>query len=291
VKKDKPFYLYLAHYAVHAPIRPHSPYDDHYKGKKYAGTNVPIPGVEVSYASMVEGMDASLGQLLDKLDELKVAEDTIIMFSSDNGGLSYGARGKTPRNTGRNTHCWPLKAGKGSAYEGGTRVPMIISWARSNSKNPHQKKIPIAAASICDTPNICEDYYPTLCNWAGISDRLAGRKDIDGRDLTDDVTGKAPKIIRPFLFHYPHVWGPRGPGYEPHSSIRLGDWKAIYFYQPQRWELYNLKNDLGEVKNLANTHPERLKELSDRMKIEHDRRDAQYPVNRETKEPEPPLWR
>jgi arylsulfatase A-like enzyme len=240
---------------------------------------------------MVEGMDASLGQVLDKLDELKVAEETIIMFSSDNGGLSYGARGKTPRNTGRNTHCWPLKAGKGSAYEGGTRVPMIVSWARPNAKNPHQKKFPIAAASICDTPNICEDYYPTLCNWAGISDLLAGREDIDGRDLTPDVTGKAPKVTQPFLFHYPHVWGPRGPGYEPHSSIRLGDWKAIYFYQLQRWELYNLKDDLGEAKNMAIIHSERLKELSDRMKIEHDRRDAQYPANRETKEPEPPLWR
>ena len=291
VTKEKPFYLYLAHYAVHAPIRPHPPYDDNYKGKKYVGANIPVPGVEVSYASMVEGMDASLGQVLDKLDELKVAEDTIIMFSSDNGGLSYGVRDKTPRNTGRNTHCWPLKAGKGSAYEGGTRVPMIISWARPNAKNPHQKKIPIAAASICDTPNICEDYYPTLCNWAGISDLLAGREDIDGRDLTADITGKPPKVTQPLLFHYPHVWGPHGPGYEPHSSIRLGDWKAIYFYQPQRWELYNLKDDLGEAKNLASTHLERLKDLSDRMKIEHDRRNAQYPANRETKEPELPVWR
>ena len=134
------------------------------------------------------------------------------MFSSDNGGLSYGARGKTPRNTGRNTHCWPLKAGKGSAYEGGTRVPMIVSWARPNAVNPRQKKIPIAAASICDAPNICEDYFPTLCNWAGISDQLAGREDIDGRDLTADVTGKPPKLTRPLLFHYPHVWGPRFAG-------------------------------------------------------------------------------
>ena len=131
-------------------------------------------------------------------------------------------------------------------------------------------------------PNICEDYYPTLCNWAGISNQLADREDIDGRDLTADVTGKAPKVTPALLFHYPHVWGPRGPGYEPHSSIRFGDWKAIYFYQPQRWELYNLKADLGEAKNLASTSPKRLKELSDRMKIEHDRRGAQYPANRET---------
>jgi len=125
----------------------------------------------------------------------------------------------------------------------------------------------------------------------GVNDLLAGREDIDGRDLTADVTGKAPKVIPPLLFHYPHVWGPRGPGYEPHSSIRVGDWKAIYFYQPQRWELYNLKDDIGEAKNLASTYPERLKDLSGRMKIEHDRRGAQYPANRETKEPEPPVWR
>jgi arylsulfatase A-like enzyme len=291
VKKKQPFYLYLAHYTVHAPIRPHPPYDKNYNGKTFPGTDVAISGPEAAYASMVEGMDASLGQVLEKLEALGVAEDTIVLFSSDNGGLSAHARGTTPYGKGKNEHCRPLREGKGSVYEGGTRVPMLVSWAKVNAANANQQAIPITSGSTTDVPNICEDYYPTIIRWAGIADKLKDRTDIDGRDFTAALAAESKQAAdRAFHFHYPHVWGPRGPGYQPHSSIRIGDWKAVYLYEPKKWELYNLKDDLGEGKNLAASHPERLKELTAKMRAEHKRLGAQYPALREGGEAEAPAW-
>jgi arylsulfatase A-like enzyme len=284
VAAEKPFYLYMAHYAVHVPFAEDTRFSEHYRKAGFDAK-------ETMYAAMVEGMDKSLGDLLAHTESLGVAENTIVLFASDNGGLSASGRGKTPRRTGANTHCWPLKAGKGSAYEGGTRVPMIVSWVKPDATNAHQKRLPIAAASTCNRPVICEDYFPTLCRWAGISDLAAKAPDIDGVDVTAYVIGDAD-FTRPgpLLFHYPHKWGPNGPGYEPHSSIRMGDWKAIYFYESKRWELYNLAADIGETKNLASANPERLKPLAGHMQAEHRRLGAKYPTQRANGEPELPLW-
>jgi arylsulfatase A-like enzyme len=288
VEKKQPFYLYLAHYTVHAPIKPHPPYDKHYAGRTYPGTQIKIPTPEVNYASMVEGMDASLGQVLDKLEALGVAENTIVMFSSDNGGLSAHARGTTPYGKGRDNHCRPLRAGKGSCYEGGTRVPMLVSWAKPKPESALQQRLPIKAGSVCAAPNICEDYYPTILGWAGLGNKLNGREDVDGEDFTAAMLGKPPATDRAFHFHYPHKWGPGG--YEAHSSVRVGDWKAIYLYDSQRWELYNLADDLGEARNLATSKPERLKELTKVMRAEHERMQAQYPTDLKTGKPVPPPW-
>lgn len=289
VQEQTPFFLYLAHYAVHAPIQEHAPYVDHYRGKRYAETEIEIPEAEARYASMVEGMDASLGAVLELLAELEVAEQTLIVFASDNGGLSAHARGTTPRGTATNTHCWPLREGKGSAYEGGTRVPLVVSWASRDETAAGQRRVPITADSICREQVICEDLAPTLLGWSQVEDWQRRLVDVDGRDMHGLVTGESQVgVARPLVFHYPHVWGPRnGPGYRPHSAIRIGDWKAIYFYHRQDWELYDLANDLGEAHDLAASRPRKLGELATALQSELDRLGGQFPVNLQTGDAEP----
>lgn len=291
VNLGQPFYLYLAHYTVHTPIQPHAPYVEHYRNQAYPETEIEIPEVEAFYASMVEGMDHSLGRILDKLEQLGVAEETLVIFASDNGGLSAHTRATTPRNSERDTHNWPLKAGKGSAYEGGTRIPFIVNWASRNPSHPLQQQIPVAEGSISAEPVISEDYFPTICALAGAEIPQDYRNKVDGVDLTGHLKGDQFTLNdRALLFHYPHVWGPQGLGYEPHSTIRMGSLKAIYFYEPRRWELYNLSEDLGEEQNLASLEPEQLKRLAERMQSEFERMGAQFPTNKETEGAEPPVW-
>jgi len=289
VAADKPFYLYMAHYAVHAPIQPHKKYMPNYEGRGYADTEIDIPPAEEKYASMIEGMDASLGALLDHVERLGEAENTLVIFTSDNGGLSVHARGKTPRGTDADTHNWPLKAGKGSAYEGGTRVPFIASWAAPRAGHPLQERLPLEAGAASAQPVISEDLFPTILSIAGAGDNVPPDHPLDGRDISPYLLQADSDPGRPLYFHYPHVWGPRGPGYEPHSAMRLGDWKVIYFYNPRRWELCNVAGDIGELNDLAGAHPERLQRLAGRMKRDFMAMGAQWPIERETGEDEPLL--
>ena len=287
----QPFYLYMSHYVVHTPIQEHRPYVGHYRGGQYAGTDIAIPEEEACYASMVEGMDISLGRILDTLEELNISRNTLVVFYSDNGGLSAIARGATPRGTGKDTHNWPLREGKGSAYEGGTRVPAIMAWATRADDAPGQQRIPIRAGWRCDTPMICEDIVPSILTWAGAEDGIGELSACDGRDVTPLLNGApAADPERAFLFHYPHKWGPSGRGYQPHSAIRIGEWKAIYFYEQRDWVLYNIRQDIGETQNLADTHPDRLRRLAGEMRALHDQLGAQYPIAKATDLPEPPRW-
>ncbi len=279
VKARQPFYLYLAHYAVHAPIQPHTRFMGNYTGD-YPGTERDIPVAEERYASMVEGMDASLLSVLSHLEELGVAENTLVIFTSDNGGLSAHARGESPRGTGRDTHNWPLRAGKGSAYEGGTRVPFIVSWAKPDASSAVQQAMTFVAGATSDQQVICEDLFPTLLGVAGCEIPSG----IDGRDMRPYWTQQEADASRPLVFHYPHVWGPRG--YEPHSAMRLGKWKVIYFYNARTWELYDLDADISEAKDLAATEPKLLARLAGRLRGELMRMGAQWPVVRDSGEAE-----
>lgn len=239
VPDDKPFFLYMAHYAVHTPL-----YDDKRFMQKYL--DMGLDEKEAKYASMIEGMDKSLGDIMDYLDRTGEAENTIILFMSDNGGLSAHARGGEP-----NTHNRPLASGKGSMYEGGIREPMIVKWPGK-----------VMAKSVTDEKVIIEDFYPTILEMAGIKDYVTVQ-DIDGISFIPTLTGKINQNVdRPFFWHYPNKWGGHGPGIGTASSVRLEDWKLIYFYKDQSFELYNITKDIGEAKNLAEEKPEKVKELA-----------------------------
>lgn len=291
VQDKQPFFLYFAPYAVHAPIQPHPRFIDNYQDKDYPNSTLQIPEPEANYASMVEGVDNALGSLLAQLEHLGVAEETIVLFLSDNGGLSRHARGMTPYGGGRNSHVFPLREGKGSAYEGGTRIPLVASWAKPNPDSALQQAIVINAGSTQTSPVMIEDVMPTVLHWAG----TASADDLDGQDFTRllaplDERGKddhqSNSSPRDLVFHYPHQWsGPVEGGYQPHSSIRQGKFKAIYFYETQRWELYNLEADQGEEFNLAATHPDQLQQLARALKQRLEAMQADWPVLLRTGKP------
>ena len=158
VAADQPFYLNMAHYAVHTPIMADSQLVAHYSH---------LSPREAAYASMIEGMDESLGALLHQLEVLGEATRTLIIFFSDNGGLSAHSRGITELGTGKNSHNLPLRSGKGSAYEGGIRVPLLVSWGRNDSDEPLQQRLQIRAGVRETRPVISEDLFMTFLDVAG----------------------------------------------------------------------------------------------------------------------------
>jgi arylsulfatase A-like enzyme len=224
----KPFFLYLSSYAVHTPFAP-----DNRFIQRYLDGGLPEP--EAMYAPLVEGMDKSLGDVMDYLVRKGIADQTIILFVSDNGGLSAHARGGEPH-----THNRPLSSGKGSAYEGGIRVPMIVKWTGI-----------VHEGSVCDKPVMIEDFFPSILEMAGIHKYRTIQR-IDGRSFIPLLNRSGnPSSGRCFYWHYPNEWGAKGPGIGAYSAIRNGDWKLIYFHAGRSPELYNLSEDIGETRNLA----------------------------------------
>lgn len=268
----KPFFLYMAHYAVHAPLERDTRF-----AANYEGTGLPEP--EIRYASMVESMDKSLGDLMDYLEKKGLDKNTIIIFMSDNGGLSVSARGGEP-----NTHNRPLASGKGSAYEGGIREPLLVKWPGVTE-----------AESITDEPVIIEDFFPTILEMAGIN-KFKARQVIDGESFCSILKNRrgVGKDVNPnnmdgraFVWHFPNWWGPTGPGIGATSSIRLGNYKLIYYHVDQSFELFDINMDIGETQNLFKEKPDiaRLlaKKLGNQLRLEK----AQMPVIRATGQPVP----
>ncbi len=258
VTTAQPFFLYLSHYAVHTPIM-----GDERFVKKYLAKG--LDSIEAKYASMIEGMDKSLGDVMDYLEAKNIADNTVILFMSDNGGLSAHARGGEPH-----THNKPLASGKGSMYEGGIREPMLVKW-------PDQ----IEPNTKTDFQVIIEDFYPTILEIAGI-DSLQTVQKVDGESFVSVLEGTTYPGIRPLYWHYPNEWGPEGPGIGAASAVRKGDWKLIYFHADQHMELYNLKDDIGETNNLFETNPEKVVELAKNLTDHLKSVDAQMPVHKTT---------
>ncbi len=242
VTSEQPFFCYFAHYAPHTPIEP----DERFApGYRQAG----LDDTETAYASLIEGMDKSVGDLLALLDELGVADNTIIVFTSDNGGVSHAYRSMAPPHT----HNTPLSSGKGSHHEGGIRVPLLVRWPGV-----------AAPASVNATPVMIYDWFPTLLKAA-----RARVPDTDGLDLGRLLRGQADTgFDRPLVWHFPNFWGPlssspvEGPGMGPSSTLRRGDWKLIYYHADQRFELFDLARDLGEEHNFATQQPKRVREMA-----------------------------
>lgn len=237
VSDGEPFFLHFAPYAVHAPITANPRYLDGYPD---------LDAKEAAYATMVETADAALGTVLDTLDELGVADDTVVVFTSDNGGLSAHGRGGE-----KHTHNAPLRSGKGSAYEGGVRVPTVISWPG------------VTDPGTCSEPVITHDLFPTLLGAAGTEVPGWYLPVLEGEDLRPLLEGRrAPWGERALYWHQPHLWGANGPGIWPYSAIRRGNWKLIHDHAAGRLELYDLAVDPGESRDLAETEPEVLAALA-----------------------------
>ena len=277
VEENRPFFMNLAHYAIHTPIQADSSFIDNYKDMDYT---------EAAYFSMIEGMDHSLGMILDELERLEIDNNTLIIFTSDDGALSAHTRGQTVLGTGLNTHNLPLISGKGSAYEGGSRVPLIFAWGRSAEYYSSQQTLQIEPGSRLDTPVFSTDLFPTIVELAGSG--IPDSHIHDGKSMLPLMNGQGldeENRHRSLFWHYPHKWGPVGPGIDPYTSVRRGDWKLIYFYDRAKWELYNIKEDISETRNMIRRSPDIALELSVEMKRWMKDVDAQLPIKKETGEP------
>ncbi len=238
----KPFYLYMAHYAVHIPLNA-----DPRFYQKYIDRG--LPESEAKYASMIEAMDKSLVDLMHYLDERGIAENTIVLFMSDNGGFSLRPRAGEPH-----THNKPLNSGKGSALEGGIREPMIVRWPGKVKPNTR-----------CDDYLIIEDFFASILEMAGVKNYQTVQT-VDGISFVPLLLQQSPKVAERDLFwHFPNNWGPEGPGIGATSTIRSGDWKLIYWYKDQHFDLFNIKDDIGELENLAAKEPEKVKALAGKL--------------------------
>lgn len=249
VAAAKPFYLYMSHYAVHAPFEPDRRFLPNYSDKKW-GLH------KKKYASMLESMDKSLGDLMGTIDRLGIADETIIVFMSDNG---------SPSNNPRNA---PLRGHKISGYEGGNRVPLIVHWPDIT-----------AAGKRNATPVIIEDIFPTLLDMAGLD-----VPENDGISWVPILRDETPphETPRELLWHYPNFYNQ-----PPYSSLRLGDWKLIYWHKDRSLELFNLADDIGESINVADENPVRLRDLATRLTRQLKDKGAEFATIKATGEPIP----
>jgi arylsulfatase A-like enzyme len=259
----QPFFLYMSHYAVHAPIE-----EDRRFLKRY--TDAGLDPIEARYASMIEGTDRSLGDLMALLDRKGIAGRTVVIFMSDNGGLSTEGRGGTP-----NTHNKPLSSGKGSAHEGGIREPLIVRWPGV-----------VRAHTTQATPVIIEDFFPTILAMAGIEHPRVVQH-VDGVSFVPLLRGRRSPAgdDRALFWHFPNNWGPTGPGIGASSSVRRGDWKLIYYHADRSFELFNLADDIGETINLAAREPARVRDLATVLTKYLKSVDAQMPTDKRTGRP------
>lgn len=289
IDKGIPFYLNFCHHAVHTPIHRDSRFFQKYVDRG-------MDEGQARFASMCEGMDKSLGDLMAYLKERDVLDNTIIVFMSDNGGNSENLS----KGGERHTQNSPLREGKASCYEAGIRVPMVVYW-----------KGKVAAGTRINTPVVAEDLYPTVLEMAGVENYQSVQQ-IDGQSIvrlltdgsaavrkamdegvitsqqqandfqiSEDISGIDPQ--REVLAHYPHQWKSyqlRDIDYM--SSLRKGDWKIVYRHREQTLELYNIGEDITERNDLSKSHPEILRQMADALTAKLEGYDALMPTFRAT---------
>jgi arylsulfatase A-like enzyme len=270
--KEDPFLLYLAFYSVHTPLQGREDLIAKYKAKrqKILGADerefapeeqvwpvkqprkVRIRQCHAVYGAMVEAMDEQIGRVLDKLEELGIDDNTVVLFMSDNGGLST--------SEGSPTSNLPLRGGKGWVYEGGIREPFLIRWPGVTQAGSH-----------CDVPVISTDFYPTILDMAGLP--LKTDQHLDGVSLVPLLKGET-KIDRDALYwHYPHY---ANQGGFPGGAIRMGDWKLIERFEDGRVHLYDLGRDIGEREDLASKYPERVEQMRNKLHAWYKEVDAKF---------------
>lgn len=259
--KDTSFFLFLSFYTVHTPIQANKKHVAKFKAKAQSlaidSASLEVPEGEAvtltqqihpDYASMVYAMDENVGRLLKAIDDLELDQNTIVVFTSDNGGLTTEPSKKNKNRPP--TSVRPLRAGKGWLYEGGIRIPLMI------------KAPGVTEAGLSDAPVVSQDLFPTLLSLADLSPD----PDIplDGKDLGPLLQGQVSSVRDTFYWHYPHYHGSQ---WKPGAAIRAGDWKLLEFYEDEKIELYNLKEDIGETTDLSRQEPEKTAAL---LKALHD---------------------
>ncbi len=247
--KDGPFFLYLPHFGVHSPHHAKEELIAKFKAKAAVGGHQnPV------YAAMIASVDESVGRILALLDELKLAENTVVVFSSDNGGVGGYVR-EGVKQAGDITDNAPLRSGKGSLYEGGTRDPFIVRWPGK-----------VKAGTTSDVPTIHVDVFPTLAEIGGA--KAPDNQPLDGESLVKVLQDASANLKRDAIYqHFPGYLGAGAGSFRttPVSLIEVGDWKLMEFLEDGRLELYNLRDDIGEKNNLANTMPDKTRELHNRL--------------------------
>lgn len=233
--RDRPFVLYLSHYAVHIPLEAKSTLVEKYenKPKPAAGVNHPV------YAAMVEHVDGSLGRIVEMLEKHALSDNTIVILFSDNGGLRRRFDGAGPVVTSNA----PLRDEKGSLYEGGIRVPLIVRWPGV-----------VEPGTLSHAPVSSVDIFPTMLEAAGLGEQIG--ESVDGESLLPLLAGSGRLDREAIFWHYPHYHHTA-----PAGAVRHGDFKLIEFFEHSRLELYNLKEDIGERHNLAEKMPAKTAQL------------------------------
>ncbi|MFC1498114.1 sulfatase [Verrucomicrobiota bacterium] len=255
--KDQPFFAYVNYHAVHAPAKERQEIVDKYQKK--LKSNPPKPGEprglevenrrsnkqvqdDAAFAAMIDVMDSSVREILEEVKAMGAEENTVVIFSSENGGFSTTVKGCTSN--------LPLRAGKGWLYEGGIRVPTIIKWPAM-----------IKANSVCDVPINSTDFYPTILEIAGLP--LRPEDHCDGLSLVNLLkTGIAPARDAMY-WHYPHH---HGSGNSPSGAVRMGDYMLIHYFETDVVELYNVKEDISQLTDLAKSMPEKTDEMLQTLK-------------------------
>jgi arylsulfatase A-like enzyme len=268
--RDDRFLLVLSHYAVHTPLQSKEQLTEKYRSKAAS-----LPAVDLEfraesdrattklrqdhpvYAGMIDSTDESIGRVLDRLDELEIASRTVVIFVSDNGGLSTlaGRRESMP------TSILPLRAGKGWLYEGGIRAPLMIRWPGA-----------VAGGTVIDEPTTSMDLYPTMLEIAGLASRPEQHQ--DGASLAPLLRGENT-LERQLFWHFPHY---HGSGNTPSGAVRAGDFKLLEWLEDGRIELYDVSADIGESQDLAGTMPDLAAEMHELLQDWRRRVDARMPV-------------
>ncbi len=253
--KDQPFFLYFAYHVPHTPIQGRADLVEYFQQKVRPNATHNNP----TYAAMVASLDQSVGRVLEQLKAHGLDDSTMVVFTSDNGGLTqrYGKHDGFTENL-------PLRRGKGSAYEGGVRVPTIIRW-------PGVTK----PGTTCRTPIMTIDYYPTFLDVARATGDADHNHSIDGRSLSPLLRDPAIKIDRSLYWHYPHY---HAGGDGPYSAIRSGDYRLIEFHEDNSLCLFDLASDVGEQNNLATQKPDKARALHSKLTLWRTSVAAQMPT-------------
>jgi arylsulfatase A-like enzyme len=253
---ERPFFLYLAHHAVHTPIEAKAELVEHYRRK----LSPQMRHQNAAYAAMVHSLDESVGRVLKRLDERGLTDRTLVVFLSDNGGHVM------PFDDQKVTNNAPLRSGKGSLYEGGVRVPLMIRWPGVATPG-----------AVCDEPVCVMDLLPTIGAAASPSSSETWQA-VDGQSLVPLLKEPTARLDRDALyFHYPHYY----PTTTPAGAIRQRDWKLLEYFEDDRVELYDLGNDLGEKRDLAASEPARVRQLRDALRAWRAETRAQVPTRSE----------